>query len=536
MRKITVLIADDEELICVLLQKIILWDELNMEYLGCVHDGEELYRAVLQKRPDIVVTDICMPKMDGIELIGKVRKENVPCRFVIVSGYRQFEYAHNALKYNVEDYILKPVDSDELNNTLKKLSGQILAEDQKELQESILLQNSEERIKRFFLNRIIGELEEDCKLGEIEREYGLKFSDGIFQMLHIKSDILGSESGYAEQADSVQNKMANVFQDMFAACCRNILVDRSFGNIRIGLHYEGSQTEKIQMLMIEYFARIQNVVDLFKDYQITLGVGQGYSKIWQWKQSDQEAKYAIGSRLVRGTGRIIYWEKERKIEQKRIFQPEEENDQFCRLIKSYEILDAEEFQRVVRQIFLKIRMQFSSPEMYRILDWIVNSFLEEKKEILDSNGNEDLLKKQLFLGMSRATTVLEMEQAVAGPISRAMIQIEDAAKQRNTRPVRQAVSYIEKHYSEQIRLEDVAAEANLNAAYFSDVFKKSTGENFTDYLTHYRLDRAKDLLREGKLTISQIALRIGYVDTRYFSKLFKKTVGIKPTDYRKIYS
>lgn len=84
------------------------------------------------------------------------------------------------------------------------------------------------------------------------------------------------------------------------------------------------------------------------------------------------------------------------------------------------------------------------------------------------------------------------------------------------------MSYIEEHYFEQVRLEDVAAEVGLNTAYFSDVFKKSTGENFTDYLTHYRLERAKDLLREGTLTISQIALKTGYADTRYFSKLFKR--------------
>ena len=330
--------------------------------------------------------------------------------------------------------------------------------------------------------------------------------------------------------------MISVFQDMFSACCRNILIDSGFGNIRIGLHYEEGQTEKIQTLMIEYFTRIQNIVDLFKDYQVTMGVGEGYSKIWQWKQSDQEAKYAIGSRLVRGTDRILYWEKERKAEKEQIFSPEEEREQFCRLVKSYEILDAEEFQKIIRQMFLKIRMQFSSPEMYRILDRIVNSFLNEKRDILETNGNEDFLKKQLIFGMNRATSVQEMEQAVAEPISRAMIQLGDAVKQRNARPVRQAVSYIEEHYFEQVRLEDVAAEVGLNTAYFSDVFKKSTGENFTDYLTHYRLERAKDLLREGTLTISQIALKTGYADTRYFSKLFKKTVGIKPTDYRKIYS
>lgn len=117
----TVIIADDEQLICELLKSLINWEELHLELIGEAYNGIALYQEILDKHPDIVVTDISMPQMDGIELIGKIRKEGIPCHFVIVSGYRQFEYAHNALKYDVEDYILKPVDAAELNAALKKL-------------------------------------------------------------------------------------------------------------------------------------------------------------------------------------------------------------------------------------------------------------------------------------------------------------------------------------------------------------------------------------------------------------------------------
>ena len=123
-----VVIADDEQLICTLLIEIIRWDELNLELAGIAHNGRELWQEIIDKHPDIVITDICMPEMDGIELIRQVREKGIPCRFIIVSGYRLFEYAHNALKYNVEDYILKPIDNTELNTRLGELARDVMRE------------------------------------------------------------------------------------------------------------------------------------------------------------------------------------------------------------------------------------------------------------------------------------------------------------------------------------------------------------------------------------------------------------------------
>ena len=116
-----VLIADDEYLICELIKKMICWEELGLEFTGFAHNGQELLQKIQEHRPAIVITDISMPVMDGIELIRQTRYLNIPCRFIIVSGYKQFEYAHNALKYAVDDYILKPISETELNQALKKI-------------------------------------------------------------------------------------------------------------------------------------------------------------------------------------------------------------------------------------------------------------------------------------------------------------------------------------------------------------------------------------------------------------------------------
>lgn len=150
-------------------------------------------------------------------------------------------------------------------------------------------------------------------------------------------------------------------------------------------------------------------------------------------------------------------------------------------------------------------------------------------------SNEDYLKKQLMFGIKKATSIKDMEQVVSDTIGTALEKFNQEIENQNTKPVRIAVKYIEEHYQETIKMEDIASLIGLNPSYFSNVFKKTTRSNFTDYLINFRMEKAKELLRISSLSIQEIAQETGYTDTRYFSKLFKKAVGIKPTEYRRIY-
>lgn len=533
-KKTTVLIADDEELICILLQKIILWDELNLEFLGAVHNGQELYAAIVDKQPDIVITDICMPQMSGIDLIGKVREDNIPCRFIIVSGYRQFEYAHNALKYGVEDYILKPVDNDELNSALNKLVR--LMHEEGDGVGAEKLHNSEERLKRFFINRIIKDLSPDnADLSYIESEFGIDLIPGLYQSIYIKSDVMGNSDDFSEYADSIQKKIVQVFENLMMPEVHSILFDVEPDRVKIGINYKADKAAVVKEKIDDFMIQIQNIVDLFKDYKVTIGVGRPYPEVWKWKESETEAQYAIESRLVRGLEQVIYWEHEMLSEADRILSQTAEKKFFGEVARVFESLDMEGFEKVIKNFFIKLRTNFSSRDMVRILDTVIDMWLHCEKSLHVGQESEDLLGKQLLFGMRRATSVKELETAFAAPIYRAMEQLVEEVKLQNSKPVRMAIQYLEEYYAKPIKLEDVAGAIGLNPAYFSNIFKRETGENFTDFLMNYRIERAKELLREGHLNINEIACKIGYSDNRYFSKLFKKVVGIKPSDYRKIY-
>lgn len=531
--KKTVIVADDEQLICELLKSVIDWNGLGLELIGVAYNGQELYQAILDKHPDIVVTDISMPQMDGIALIGKIRKEGIPCHFVIVSGYRQFEYAHNALKYDVEDYILKPVDAKELNDALKKLSDKI-SEEENNRELKPLISDNKKLLRRFFLNNGIQKMEEQhLTIDDIESEYGISFKEGLFRIIYVKSDYEEQMEDYAENSSSIQNKICVTFEDMFCDICSCVLMDWNFETLKIAINYPMDMDNEVDDRLKNYFERIRNFADLFKDYQLTIGVGNSYTNVAYLKKSEEEAYASIGSRMVMGCDRIIYWKNVKQSE--RILDEEQKREYIRNLKKSFELLEIDSFKEQMKMLFREVHNRFSFLPLMDFLAEVLELFLQTEKTLFPEQINEDYIRKQFFYGVRGAVSLLALQKAIVKPISEAMESLVQLVEQQNKKPIRMAFAYVEENYSKQIRLEDVALQVDLNPVYFSNVFKKETGENFTDYLTNYRMEVAKELLRNTNDSINEIAEKTGYLDNRYFSKLFKKSVGIKPSEYRKIY-
>ena len=187
-RKWRVLIVDDEFRIGMLIKKLIRWDEHNMECLDVVDNGETAFQIVQEAQPEIVITDIRMPKISGLDLISMTREKNIPVKFVVISGYKEFEYAHRALQYGVDDYLLKPINEEELNKVLRKIAGDLASAEQQSQERKALqdtVSESRQIIKRDFLKNIIEQEDED----EIEVEDSRVTLEGaVYRGIDIKLD------------------------------------------------------------------------------------------------------------------------------------------------------------------------------------------------------------------------------------------------------------------------------------------------------------------------------------------------------------
>ena len=532
--RMKVLIADDEFLICELIKKMILWDELQLEFTGCAHNGQELFDQIQEIRPAIVITDISMPVMDGIELIRQTRYLNIPCRFIIVSGYKQFEYAHNALKYSVDDYILKPINENELNQALKKITEELNSHQSQAAGETMPAIHTEHPGRSFFLKRIIWEIQDPTvPLEQVISEYGIDFKPGLFCILCLKLDFVNQSADNLDNIGSLNKKLISMFHEEFEDFCFQVLSCMEGSAIYLGINYPRQAAGSFFSHLQDFYQKACNLLDLFAGLKITVGVGDSYDKISSFGQSNEDAREAAYYRILSGCGQILCWKKLPPVPYLTEVEKNLYLQQFKKAIESVNITD---FMATLNQLFFRPKTLFPLFDIIDMLGEICRMLVRMDISLDQEELPLDYLSGQIHYAIENALSLDALKAAVSEPVSYIFENIHKAVQAQNTRPIRMVLKYIEEHYKDPIRLEDAALLVTLNPAYLSNIFKKETGENFVDYLNSYRIGQARELLKDSNLSINEIAYSTGFQDARYFSKLFKKYVGITPKDYRKIYS
>lgn len=535
--RLRVVIADDEPKVCIVVQKCVHWEELNLDLVGVAHNGVELLEKISETKPDMVITDIDMPEMNGLELIEAVRKQNIDSRFIIVSGYRQFEYAHKALKNNVDDYLLKPINEQELNESLQRLKLSILNERMHghKAVETLISKNirDKENIHRIFLNQMLNQGEAfTLDAEEIEQEYGIHFSDGIYQAAIAKFDTPEQED-ISEGLSSIQTKLITIFNKIFQADCKELFFQTEAERIFFGLYYDCQYASGINEKFKQFYEYGKNIVELFIGFSLTVGVSTKYTELKEFVKAFEEAQGAVCFRIIEGIDRTIFYES------LHIPQPLFDDSSIvamkASISKAFETLDINSFKNCMNHIYFIDRQRCNAVELNSISNMIIDTFFEKQKIFGNKIQNAEYQQKITRQKIWNAVSIQAMKHAVTDSIVTLMEELAEQKRNQKRKPIREAINYIGMHYNENITLEVIAEAINLNPVYFSSVFKKETGENFVDYLHKYRIEIAKTRLREEDTPIINIALELGYHDVKYFSKLFKKYVGIKPSDYRNIY-
>lgn len=529
-KKLTLIIADDEQFICGMLSRIIEFEMLGIKHVGTAYDGEMLLSMIDELRPDIVVTDIYMPKIDGLEVIRQSKERGYNCRFIIISGYRQFEYAYNALKYEVEDYILKPVEKGELNDILKKVSVHIRQKESGEPDH-----NDRNAIRAYLVEKAIDEelRKKPLPLEEMNQIYNTHFETGYYRMLNLKLDYSRDVRQINEDAYSVLKKLENLVVKQFDGICFDVLTAIKHDGCIILLNYEAARDNEIKNRIYVLFTEGKNIVDLFQGLNLTICVGTAVKDpglIYETRRGCRRAKWI---RMAYGINKVIF---EESVEDQSV-------DSFldtlkeleARLEKAFSTLNVEECRTGILEFFTLPLSVLCCTESMMFMRRIIRTFCNINKDILDDSMDTEAMVKQMNTALHLQVTFRGYRDELIVLMTELIERLQKNIKNKNSKPVRQVCAYIERNYGEKINLESMAELVDLNPVYFSNLFKKETGQNFTEYVTDYRMKAAKKLLKDSNKNINEIAYELGYPDARYFSKLFKKNVGVKPTEYRKIY-
>lgn len=534
-----IVIADDEVKVCRLIQNVIDWKSLDAEIVGIAHDGIRALEIIQNEEPDIVITDIRMPGYDGIQLIEKAKKISPKSRFIIVSGYRQFDYAHNAIKFGVEDYLLKPLKEEELLEIItkmlekKKQSREI--QNRKEYMQR-RIETDTKKIKQGFMEFLIKspqKLDEKLEIDKVNKEYYCQFKPGIFQVLVVKPDIpvrKDNQEAYNILINRVQRIATAELEENSIELLSCIVGEGVYFLINMDREYEKELRKKLKKIRTS----ISGLRDLFWDIQATVGLGIQTEDFSQIKESARKARESIFNRIFLGTGQIIEAGKMKQgsISAKDIV----DNNTKIYMLERMEVLDIEELKKILKQMQRIIVKQknMQGELVLKICEDIIDILLFSLKNV-NAEIDAKRIREEFMIQFHMCVNVEQVFQQLENMFETSIRNVIASKEQRETKPIRIAKKYIQDNFHQSLKLEQISNMVGFNPTYFSSLFKKETGKNFSEYLVQVRVNKAKQLLADEDISVVEIAEQVGYTDLKYFSKIFKKSTGLNPSEFRKLY-
>lgn len=533
---IKVFIADDEVFVLQLIQRMIDWQALGMKIIGTANDGQTALEKIVELLPDIVIVDVRMPVYDGITLMQKVRAVNEKVKFIIISGHKRFEYAKSAMKYNVEDYILKPIDEKELENILEKLKRQIEQEDLNTKQSKNmvrLLDDSKNNLKRYFLEQFIkGDLQRELVcIEKVNEKYLTQFDNGIFQFVIVHLNIFETEIDQTflkKMIEVLYNNFVGIVDDK--CFCLAGLDDET--HIIFLLNYDNKNEKQLSEKYRAYLTYIEGIINKFEKLQVNLCVGTLENNLYDAWCSLEMARKCQQSRLALGTNKII-WPAMVKSDAgiKHVIFSDKSKQNIKVAIKSLE----------KNKIRVQILEAYAKADEYRyqdtcifytVSDIILKYFFEYMSQIDLYDKNYDDFKSEYTRKLNLCVDSRDVPKIVISEVT-AILDAYMGDKTNNENPaVRIAKQYIAENYKKNLSLSMISEIVNLSSVYFSMLFKKEVGINFLDYVNQYRIEQSKALLKDVTNNINEVAGQVGFLDARYFTRVFKKYLGITPAEYR----
>lgn len=522
-----VLIVDDEINICKLIINLIDWDGLQLELAGTANDGVSAFQMMQELQPDIVISDIRMAGYDGIELIRRAQECGMQCSFVFVSGYRQFEYAKDAMRYGAVDYLLKPINKDELNRILVRIKSSRMESAQKQRQTEDLqhmLKQSSKHVAKQLFNCLIG----SGPISEKSLHDTYEFS---MQGLFARSAILKISGN--EQQPSRPNSF--ILQKIYASLearsqfSGKIILSINHDELACLALYPPESAEDAAAFFARLWTHYKSFVSEYGDFILTVGCGPEAHTVEELRPALLAAQQALDMRFFLGANR--------KIELKQ-FQPqvlsflEAFPDEMKGITAALEAFDRKALHTSVGVAFDALAANTDAVPMDLFNGLEALGLIVRK---VYSQADTEAIRAMIY-DTKNAASFSGLKLELLRLLDQEMQRSNQIKQAQDEQPIRIAKRYITENYASQLSLDEVALLVNLNPNYFCVLFKKITGKNFNEFLTECRLEEARNLLRTTTLNLTQIAGKVGYKDPKYFSQLFTKHVGLKPKEYRRLYS
>ena len=540
-----IFLAEDEVVVRETIKRMIPWEELGFELVGEAADGEMALPLLIRQQPDLLITDIKMPFMDGLTLARLAKKEIPGLKVVILSGYDDFNYAKQAIGIGVEDYLLKPITKNALIERLSEIRSRYEHEKtQKEYYEKFQreMQAYEKNSSRDFFEALVDGSMDMMEVYKRAEKLGLDIVAEAYNVLIFTMNCDEDFSGQRDEYSSWEAESLELLENFFAGHSSAMLFRSNIFSYGVLLKGQRETIEENTRACVDEIRKILSRQDGRREW--FLAVGQSVERLSQIQKSYHTASRAFSQRYLYDEN-ILYYDEMETMEHPG-GQAETEDNAYMQKVDVNALNPAilqkflsnglqEETENFVKDYFYAIGQEPMESLVFRnyvILNvrFSVISFI--KGLGCDTNEMESADTEEVL-----AESGKNMESAIAYAkkmISQAIEIRDQNSGNKNRSILKTAVDFIDSHYMEEdISLNTVANVANVSSNHFSALFSQNMGQTFIEYLTTLRMNKAKELLRCTGMRSSEIAGEIGYKDAHYFSYLFKKTQGMTPSDYRK---
>ncbi|MCR4739391.1 MAG: response regulator [Lachnospiraceae bacterium] len=532
MNKYSVLLVDDEELVFQIMMDKMDWDSMGFEIVNFANNGIEALEMAQEMCPDVVMTDIKMPYMDGLTLGKKLKEQYPDIKIIILSGFDEFEYAKEAVRMEAEEYLLKPININELTGVFTRIRETLDKENDERRNINMLKQHYLKSLPILRESFYISLLEGRLKAGDIEKfapDYQVELKGGRFVVSVLKISCPGDDGVEPDVTPfmltlSIQKLVEEQLRGKYES---KVLLYR--GDIVVISELSGNGNINDYTDMMDRICKTAYRTDKVK---VTAGIGNVCTEPSALRVSYRGARTAVSYRFSYGDMRAI------NIAEIDVdstgSQDNSADESIRRIVKNMRRPERDELRYVIEDFVGGIEESHMPLSEYRTL---IMRILVALMDFMRDYHIEPGAVFEEGTDLSMIIQRLESTESLKSFLLKSCLTLQDMVSDRRNSTslsfVTKAEDFVKANYADKdISIEMVCGALNVSAAYFSTVFKKTTGKTFINYLTEYRMDKAVELLETTDGRTYEIADMVGYADPNYFSYVFKKKFGVSPVKYK----
>jgi len=515
-----VLIVEDEMYVRMGIKMLTEWERLGFEVIADVENGKQALAVYETLHPDIIITDIKMPLMDGMELIREIRKQDERARFIILTCLEDFDVVREAISMDVTDYVLKlTVNQDDMERVLSKVKKELIILDRTK-------QDKEElRDEKYFQERFLNYLYYRIGMGaEVEEWLKSRFgsADKKFVMLVLEIDHYEERKRMFNDSygDILISAVGNILSEIMMEE-KHILIPEKKGHFIIML--EGEEERQLPSEhMLQIMERIREILNRYVKSSITFGISHMGIEYEYFYEMYVQCLQALEKKFYHGLDKNYF----------------------------YSLIKPDDYQTMIQRKMNKLIQNHKADEAKcRLFEDAMKSFCqhgnsETIKHFFEQAVNMELVhilpegdqRFQITASFKDKLNECQTFDEILDIYEECMKYFSEAKEGQTglSKPVKDILYFISSHYAENITLNQIAEMVDLSRTYVCGLFKKEMGVNLTNYIMAYRIDKAKELLKTTNMKSYEIAEKVGFPDISYFSRTFKKLTGQSPNAYKKM--